>query len=118
MRPIAIGALLLAAGVTATAQGPEFRVEVRLVEVETRVTDSAGQPVPGLRRGDFTLQENGVTHDIASVAYMASTERTLPVPADSRNPDASTSVTIPPAATWVYIQTETDPADVPRVSDA
>src|SRR5215208_5825547 len=118
MRRIAIGALLLVAGVTATAQGPEFRVEVRLVEVETRVTDSAGQPVPGLRRGDFTLQENGVTHDIASVAYMASTERTLPVPADARNPDASTSVTIPPAATWVYIQTETDPADVARVSDA
>jgi VWFA-related protein len=118
MRRIGIGALLLAAGVTATAQGPEFRVEVRLVEVETRVTDGAGQPVAGLRRGDFTLQENGVTHDIASVAYIISTERTLPVPADARNPDASTSVTIPPAATWVYIQTETDPADVPRVSDA
>ena len=61
MRRLAIGALLLAAGVTATAQGPEFRVEVRLVEVETRVTDSAGQPVPWLRRGDFTLQENGVS---------------------------------------------------------
>ena len=86
MRRIAIGALLLAAGVTATAQGPEFRVEVRLVEVETRVTDSAGQPVPGLRRGDFTLQENGVTHDIASVAYMASTERTLPVPGGCTQP--------------------------------
>ena len=62
MRRIGIGALLLAAGVTAAAQGPEFRVEVRLVEVETRVTDGAGQPVAGLRRGDFTLLELSLIH--------------------------------------------------------
>jgi hypothetical protein len=42
MRRIAIGAVLLLAGVRAAAQQPEYRVEVRLVEVEARVTDSSG----------------------------------------------------------------------------
>ena len=41
MRRMAIAAVLLTAGLTAaTAQQPESRVEVRLVEVEARVTDA------------------------------------------------------------------------------
>ena len=41
IRRMAIAAVLLTAGLTAaTAQQPESRVEVRLVEVEARVTDA------------------------------------------------------------------------------
>jgi VWFA-related protein len=101
-----------------TAQQPEYRVEVRLVEVEARVTDSVGNIVTGLQRGDFTLKENGVRHDIATVSYMTSLERTLAVPMEARTTDTPTFVTVAPSPTWVYVQTETDPTDVPRVRDA
>jgi VWFA-related protein len=118
MRRIAISGVLLAAGVTAAAQQPEYRVEVRLVQVEARVIGPNGQPVTGLQRGDFTLKENGVAHDIATVSYATSAERTLAVPDDARNAGTDTFVTVPPSPTWVYIQPEIDPGDVPRVRDA
>jgi VWFA-related protein len=118
MRRLALGAALFAAGVTAAAQKPEYRVEVRLVEVEARVIDRQGQPVVGLQRGDFTLKENGVSHDVATISYVTGAERNLPVPAEAQNASTPAFVTAPPPSTWVYIQTETDPADVPRVRDA
>lgn len=118
MRRMVFGAVLLAAGVTLVAQQPEFRVEVRLVEVEARVTDSSGRPITDLQRGDFTLKENGVAHDIASVAYMSSAERTLPVPPEARTPGGPTFVTVEPAPTWIYLQTESDSADATRVTSA
>jgi VWFA-related protein len=118
MRRVALGAALFAAGVTAAAQQPEYRVEVRLVEVEARVTDRQGHPIVGLQRRDFTLKENGVKHDVATISYVTGAERNLPVPAEARNANTPSFVTAPPPPTWVYIQTETDPADVPRVRDA
>jgi VWFA-related protein len=120
MRRMAAGAVLLAGWVTATitAQQPEYRVEVRLVEVEARVTDAAGRQLTGLQRGDFALKENGVKHDIATVSYMTSAERTLAVPAAARNADTPPFVTVAPSPTWVFIQAEADPTDVPRVRDA
>ena len=39
----------------------------------------------GLQRGDFTLKENGVKHDVATVSYVTGAERTLPVPAETQN---------------------------------
>jgi VWFA-related protein len=118
MRRMAAGAVLLATGATVAAQQPEYRVEVRLVEVEARVTDGSGRPITGLQRGDFALKENGVTHDIATVSYVTSAEHTVAVPAETRNGDTPAFIAVPPAPTWVYIQTETDPTDVPRVRAA
>ena len=45
-RRIAIGAVLLVVGATTAAQQPEYRVAVRLVEVEARVTDGSGRASP------------------------------------------------------------------------
>jgi VWFA-related protein len=118
MRRLALGAALFAAGVAAAAQKPEYRVEVRLVEVEARVTDGQRRPVIGLSRDDFTLQENGVRHDVATVSYVTGAEQTLPVPAESRNANTPAFVTAAPPPTWVCIVTETDPADVSRVLNA
>jgi hypothetical protein len=101
MRRIAIGAVLLAAGVTMTAQQPEYRVEVRLVEIEARITDAAGRILTGLQRGDFTLKENGVKHDVATVSYVNASERTLAVPTEARNAGTPTFVTVAPSPTWV-----------------
>ena len=35
-----------------------FRAETVLMEVEVKVTDKQGRPVPDLEKGDFTLLEN------------------------------------------------------------
>lgn len=43
---------------------PTFRVDVRLVNVFTTVTDSRGAPVANLTKDDFRLLEDGVPQDI------------------------------------------------------
>jgi len=61
----AVLVLLLAASVSG-AQEPviQERVEVRLVYVETVVTDSKGNTVPDLTRDDFLLSVGGQEHEI------------------------------------------------------
>src|SRR5262245_16569549 len=54
---------LLAAGPPASAQ---FVSGVNVVEVYASVTDSRGEPVTGLARGDFELLENGVPQTIST----------------------------------------------------
>src|SRR5215471_5175860 len=46
-------------------QEPTFRVNVRLVNVFTAVTDSHGAPVAGLDKGDFQILEDGVPQTIS-----------------------------------------------------
>lgn len=61
-------ALLLATDVPAVAQVPQpgtLRVEVSVVTVGVRVTDSKGREVPNLRAADFALYEDGVVQQIA-----------------------------------------------------
>ncbi len=47
------------------AQEPTFRVNVRLVNVFTTVTDSRGAPVANLARNDFRVLEDGVPQTIS-----------------------------------------------------
>jgi Ca-activated chloride channel homolog len=47
------------------AQEPTFRVNVRLVNVFTTVTDSRGAPVADLARSDFRVLEDGVPQTIS-----------------------------------------------------
>lgn len=118
MPRLALSAVLLASGVAAAAQQPAYRVEVRLIEVEARVTDSAGRRVTGLAREDFALEENGVPHDVATVFYVSSRERTLAVPPEARTPDGPSFVTAPAAPTWVYLLTEVAPSEIAQASEA
>lgn len=46
-------------------QDPTFRVEVKLVDVFTTVTDQSGAPVVDLKREEFRLTEDGVEQKIA-----------------------------------------------------
>jgi Ca-activated chloride channel family protein len=46
-------------------QGPTFRVNVRLVNVFTTVTDSHGAPVANLGKDDFHVLEDGVAQSIS-----------------------------------------------------
>lgn len=49
-----------------TPQGPAIRVDVRQVSVGVSVTDSRGQFIKGLRRGDFKVFDNGAEQPITS----------------------------------------------------
>src|SRR5215469_8464742 len=49
----------------AQKQEPTFRVNVRLVNVFTTVTDSHGAPIAGLSKGDFQVLEDGVPQTIS-----------------------------------------------------
>jgi VWFA-related protein len=69
-------AALLAAGLAllgptavrpqATGQKPSFPAEAEIVTVDVVATDRGGAPVPGLRREDFTVTEDGVVQEIAA----------------------------------------------------
>jgi VWFA-related protein len=74
-RAVALAATLMAAGAVLTAQQPQpsqpqsgdgfrFRTGVELINVAVTVTDGSGRFVPGLRREDFVVYEDGVRQDV------------------------------------------------------
>ena len=107
-------ALLFALGLTSALSAQDYRVEVRLVEIEVRVTDRSGAPVSDLTRAEFTLKEEGVPHDVATAQYM-------PVPAEvTAKWEATATAPAEPVAdaaatpTWIYVATEVAPNDANR----
>ncbi|HUR37680.1 MAG TPA: hypothetical protein VM009_07670, partial [Terriglobales bacterium] len=46
-------------------QDPTFRVEVKLVDVFTTVTDQNGAPITDLKREEFRITEDGVPQKLA-----------------------------------------------------
>src|SRR5688572_31428387 len=61
MKYALVAATAMLASLSLLAQTPTtLRVDVRLVNVVTTVTDSSGKFVPGLTADDFTLLEDGV----------------------------------------------------------
>ena len=69
-------AIAILAGLTISAQEPTtLRVDVRLVNVVTTVTDNDGKFVPGLAADDFTILEDGVPQKITHFSQ----DRNVPV---------------------------------------
>lgn len=113
-------ALLLVVALTTALSAQDYRVEVRLVEVEVRVTDRQGRAVPDLTRADFTLTEDGIPHDVATVAFVPPAE---PMTLRWERTDGQTGVepetiTPPASPTWIYIATEAAPTEARRVEEA
>ncbi len=67
---VVIGAI---AGVStpATGQGPVFRSAVDLVTVDATVVDGQGNPVAGLRPGDFELKVDGKPRPVVSLEFVS-----------------------------------------------
>jgi VWFA-related protein len=57
-------ALLLTSAAAARAQAPAFPARAELVVVDVVVTDGQGRPIPGLKREDFVVEEDGVPQEI------------------------------------------------------
>lgn len=113
-------ALLVVVALTTALSAQDYRVEVRLVELEVRVTDRQGRAVPDLTRADFALTEDGVPHDVATVQFVPPAE---PMTLRWERADGQPGVereTITPAAspTWIYIATEAAPTEARRVEEA
>lgn len=116
MRRFAVLLCVVALSTAMSAQ--DYRVEVRLVEIEVRVTDRSGAPVADLSRADFGLREDGMSHDVATAQFvpvvspgLARWERADGSPAE---PVAEAPVT----PTWIYVATEVAPTDARRAEDA
>lgn len=65
--PLSVGCsyVALLTAVTLLAQEPTFKVDVRLVRLVATVKNTAGHPVGGLNKDDFTVFDNGVKQTIS-----------------------------------------------------
>lgn len=111
-------ALLFIVALTTALSAQDYRVEVRLVEVEVRVTDRQGRPLSDLSRSDFSLEEDGMAHDVATAQY-------LPVVSSTQGrwerPDGTPAEPVadgPVTPTWIYVASEVAPTDLRRAEDA
>lgn len=68
MTPRVLALSLVAAITTAVSaqQGPTFRAQVQMIQVDAFVTDGAGNPVTNLRLEDFELLEDGKAQTIST----------------------------------------------------
>ncbi len=87
---------------------PEY-VEVRLVQIEVRVTDHDGKPIVGLTPGDFQVKEDGVIQEVRGARYVSALKQLSPGSAESGPAtvaaDEQAEVSIP-EPTWIYIACE------------
>jgi len=63
-----LGLIILLCAIGIAAQN-QLRVDVRLVNVFATITDATGRYVDGLNQGDFVLQEDGVSQEIAHFSH-------------------------------------------------
>ena len=66
MWAVTLGGFLAAAGAPAQPPSPTFPSKVELITVDVVVVDKKGQPVPGLTRDDFVVEEDGRPQAIVS----------------------------------------------------
>ncbi len=90
----------------AAAQEPSFRVEVRMVQVEVRVT-SGGEPIHDLSPADLRLLENGVEQKIEYFHHVCRSPSSVGAATADHSQGARWDDRQPLAEpTWVYLSTE------------
>jgi VWFA-related protein len=112
---------LVASALTAVvvAQQSDYQVEVRLIQIEARVTDRQGNPITDLDRAEFAIKESGVVHDVATTEYMPGPERLMVRSEVSPGTYEPVPIVGPaPQPTWIYISTEVGPTDTQRAAAA
>ena len=62
---------------------PRYNVRVDLVSIDVEVLDPAGNPIEGLRQGDFRVKEDGVEKEITHFAKMAERPVSLAIVMDT-----------------------------------
>lgn len=113
-----LAALACVVALTTALGAQDYRVEVRLVEIEVRVTDRSGAPVPDLAAADFTLRENDVPHDVATAQYLPVDKPGVARWESKEGTPAEPVAAGPVTPTWIYVVTEVGATDVKRAVEA
>lgn len=98
--------LLLAAsgGPGAVGQVPTFPSETRRVTVDVVVTDEKGRPIPGLKREDFAVNENGAVQSILEFEAVDVSEARAAEPAtDEASPVATNAAGDEPGRVFLVV---------------
>lgn len=119
--------LLLPLTLWGQVQEPIVKLEVRLVQIEVRVTQD-GKPVSGLSREDFELKEDGDLQEISRLDFVAAPASPAPREPASRVPSSTPDATDSPkeqasrsreSLTWIYVLPEVqNPAEFIRAVPA
>ncbi|HEY0760430.1 MAG TPA: VWA domain-containing protein [Acidisarcina sp.] len=71
---------------------PTFQLRARTVVIDVVVTDSSGQPVPGLHKQDFTVRDSGQPQTISYFEEHSGVLTTSDTPAPTRQDNVFTNV--------------------------
>jgi len=98
------------------APAARFRASVTYVEVDAAVIDGAGRFVPGLRREDFTLLEDGQPRSISAFSFVDLPIRAEAGPASPPSDDTRTNEEARPGRLYVVVLDDlhTSPQHTPR----
>jgi VWFA-related protein len=100
----------LSVGVTTEAQQPTFTSNTSLVVIDVNVKDKSGKPIPGLKKEDFTLLEDGKPQQISVFEFQQLDSAPNPRPKVPANkpvaaPRAQTAeITVPTGTTTPVIR--------------
>jgi VWFA-related protein len=115
--------LIIPASFSGLAQSAEsqnrFKAEVRLIQVEVRV-DRDNQPVTGLNKDDFVLNENGREQEIAFLNFIKKPVKVqLEEDASSTIETSSAKQAFHTEQSWIYLLPEVgDPIEFRRTAQA
>jgi VWFA-related protein len=113
-----VTAFVMIVGLGALLDAQDYRVEVRLVEIEARVTDRQGRPVDGLRRDDFILHEDSIPHEVWTLQFVPP-PILVPESEDGGASDSAAVTDVAPASpTWLYVATEVGPTQFVSVYES
>src|SRR5258708_33966627 len=73
----------------AAAQTTRLRISVNLAQIDAKVTDSKGNPVPGLTADDFELQIDGKAQKITHCDYIPGVAPKAPDPDRKASPSVT-----------------------------
>ncbi len=100
-----------------------FRVGVRLVQIEVRVTDDKGKPITDLRRSEFVLKEEGREQKVEFLHYVRDPGVSAPSSLESETSSSLPVQPLPDGAaldyTWLYVAPEVrTPAEFVRSAES
>ena len=109
--------ILLTVFASASAQEPMFTSNTNLVIIDANVKDRAGKVLPGLKKTDFTILEDGKPQQIAVFEFQRLEGDVSLVPVPAIKPPGSAPATAPPRAAGTAAPTPTAATPVIRYQD-
>ncbi len=98
-------------------QGPfSVHVETQLVQVHVRVVGKDNKPVTGLKKGDFSVKENGRRREVTTLDYISAPESVQTI--QQKPQTAAATGQASSRKVWIYIDSEVDSDEVTQAYQA